>query len=182
VSAAAPDGTLANPPSVHTYPHAPWWAENGQDRPTSIVGNLVRLGAATPEARDVGKRWAVAHFGPSAILENEWLFLAYHAHDYYFTIDEHPNLSECRAATLENIITCAEAAPDEQMYTLFHVAYDPDGSLTRILPSQLLDRALSVLESTQGEDGGWPDQHDLPQWFPSVTITNILMLKRFGRL
>jgi hypothetical protein len=176
------DGSLRNPPEIKDYPIAPWWTEDGgQTQPASIVSNLLRYEKASPKLLETTKQWAQIHLTPEKIRTNEWLFMAYHAHDYFFAIEDFPNLSECRAATVENIIACAEAAPDDQMYTLFHFAYGPDAPISRVIPSQLIDRALTVLEQTQQEDGGWRDQHDLTQWFSTVTILNILVLRRFGR-
>jgi hypothetical protein len=46
----------------------------------------------------------------------------------------------------------------------------------------LLDKMLDTLETTQREDGGWSDQHDMPHWQPAVTMSVLNVLRHYGRL
>lgn len=175
-------GDLRNPPQTRAYPLEWWWREaGGQTMPDSIVGNLIHFGCATPSLIEKTKAWALDHYSPQKILENEWLFMAYHAFDFFFALDEFPDLDKLRRATVDNIIACAEAAPANQYDTLFVFAPTPDSLVARALPPGLLDRYLDALSQAQQEDGRWLDQHNLPQWQPMTTINVLLALRRHGR-
>ena len=176
------DGALGNPESARRYPLAPWWQETGgQTMPDSIVGNLIHFGAATPSLIEKTRRWAVARHSPDSIKANEWLFMAYHAVDYFFAIDDFPNLDAYRAATIENVIALAEKAPESQYYSLFAFAPEPESLIANVLPAGLITTYLDYLESAQQADGSWVDQHNLPQWYPMTTINVLLALRRYGR-
>ncbi len=176
------DGSLRNPPETRAYPLAPWWQEaGGQTMPDSIVGNLMHFGAATPSLTIKTKAWALQRYTPQKILENEWLFMAYHPFDFFFAIDDFPELEALRRATVDNIVACAEAAPANQADSLFAFAPTPESPIARALPAGLLDRFLDALEEGQQDDGRWLDQHNLPQWQPMTTINVLLALRRHGR-
>ncbi len=177
------DGSLRNPPTTRDYPLAPWWQEpGGQTMPDSIVANLIRLDCATPSLVEKTKRWALAHHTPASILANEWLFMAYHAFDFFFAIDDFPDLQDYRQATIDNVVACALAAPDNQVDSLFAFAPNPESLVAQALPAGFTDRCLDLLAAGQQEQGHWRDQHDLPQWFPMTTINALLALRRYGRL
>ena len=97
-----------NPTRLLDYPHAPWWAEGGQTMPDSITGNLTELGLCRPRYRNAPGN-GCEEPGLDHIRANEWLFMAYHAFDYYMNVDDFPDLDTFRAATLENIYACALA-------------------------------------------------------------------------
>ncbi|MCY3780580.1 MAG: hypothetical protein OXG78_09755 [Chloroflexi bacterium] len=177
------DGALQNPPEIRDYPLAPWWQEwGGQTQPDAIVGNLVTFGCATSSLVERTKRWVLANTTPDKILANEWLFMAYHAFDFFFAVDDLPDLQRFRQATIENIVTCALAAPENQFDTVFSFAPTPDSLIANALPNGFIDRCLDVLENAQHEDGHWVDQHNLQQWYPMTTINVLLALRRYGRL
>ncbi|MDE2750866.1 MAG: hypothetical protein OXI34_18045 [Chloroflexota bacterium] len=175
-------GNLLNPPETRDYPLAPWWREQGgQTMPDSIVGNLIRFDSATQSLIDKTARWALAHYTPDKIRRNEWLFMAYHAFDYFFAVDDFPALAGFQNATIENIVACAAKAPENQLDSIFVFAPTPDSMIAKALPEGLLQRSLDLLSSAQQEDGHWRDQHNLPQWYPMTTINVLLALKRYGR-
>lgn len=176
------DGNLRNPESTRRYPLAPWWQEaSGQTMPDSIVGNLIHFGAATPSLVEKTKRWAIARHSLESVRANEWLFMVYHAVDYFFAVDDFPRLDDFRRATIENVITCAEKAPENQYDSLFAFAPEPNSTIAKALPAGLISRFLDHLESAQREDGSWVDQHNLPQWYAMTTINVLLALRRYGR-
>lgn len=175
-------GSLINPPAARDYPLAPWWqSAGGQTMPDSIVGNLIHFGAANPVLIEKTARWALENISPESILENDWLFMAYHAFDFFFAIDELPGLQRYRQATIENIIACAQAAPPAQADSLFRFAPEPASLIAKALPAGVLERNLDALEGSQQADGCWLDQHNLPQWQPVTTINALLALRRYGR-
>ncbi len=175
-------GDLRNPPEARAYPMAPWWQEQGgQTMPDAIVGNLAHFGAAKPSLLQKTKRWVMARHTPKSIRANEWLFMAYHAVDFFFSIDDFPDLDKYRRATIDNVIACAERAPENQYDSLFAFAPQPDSTIAKALPAGLLGRYLDVLENAQQDDGHWLDQHELPQWWPMTTINVLLALRRYGR-
>ncbi len=176
------DGNLRNPESTRRYPLAPWWRDaGGQTMPDSIVGNLIHFGAATPSLADKTRRWAAARHSLESVGANEWLFMAYHAVDYFFAVDDFPRLDDFRRATIENVIACAEKAPESQYDSLFAFAPEPDSTIAKALPKGLITKFLDHLESAQRDDGGWVDQHNLPQWYAMTTINVLLALRRYGR-
>jgi hypothetical protein len=178
-----PDGSLKNPASLLDYPHAPWWIESGgQTMPDSLVGNLARLGLCPPPLAEAARRWVEAHVTLQAVTDNAWLFMAYHAHDYFFGVKDHPDLHIYRAAVLDNLSRLSAAAPDNQTYSIFLFATDPQSGPAIALGAAELGKRLDYLIQSQRDDGAWVDQHDLPQWSPWTTIVNLLALKRFGRL
>lgn len=178
----APDGSLCNPPAVLDYPHAPWWDGGGQTMPDSIVGNLTRLGLVTPSLAETTRAWVQANLTLDKIQANEWLFMAYHAHDYFMNVDNFPDVDTYRTATIQNIIACAEKMPETQYYVLFSFARRPDSRVTRAMPQPIITRALDYLYETQRDDGGWNDEHNLPQWWSYVTIGVLLTLRRYSRI
>ena len=175
-------GNLRNPPETRDYPLEPWWREKGgQTMPDSTVGNLIHFGFATPSLIEKTKAWVLTNCTPAKIQDNEWLFMAYHAFDFFFAVDVLPDLEHFRRATVDNIVACAEAAPENQFDSLFVFAPTPDSMIARALPAGLPDRFLDVLSNTQQPEGNWLDQHNLPQWYPMTTINVLLALKRYGR-
>ena len=175
-------GNLQIPESTRDYPLAPWWQETGgQTMPDSIVGNLMHFGAATETLVDRTRRWASGRHSPQSIKANKWLFMAYHAVDFFFAIDDFPNLDALREATIENVVRCAESVPEDQYHSVFSFAPKPDSPIAKALPTGLLDKCLGSLENAQQEDGCWLDQHNLPQWYPATTINVLLALRRYGR-
>lgn len=177
-----PDGSLKNPPSVLDYPHAPWWNEGGQSIPDSIVGNLIGLGMASPALAENTRKWVQTNLPLEKVKANEWLFMAYHAHDYFFHVNDFPDVETYRAATLANIIECAEKMPDKQYSVIFYFAMWPNGTVSKGIPQHLIDRSLDYLMDTQAEDGSWEDEHGLLHWFPYVTICNLLALRNYSRI
>ena len=176
------EGNLRNPRETRDYPLEWWWKERGgQTMPDAIVGNLIHFGCATPTLVERTKRWILANYTPDKVRENEWLFMAYHAFDFFFAVDEMPDLEEFRRATVDNVVACAVAAPENQYDSLFAFAPTPDSMIAKALPDGLIDRNLDVLANAQQEEGHWVDQHDLPQWYPMTTINALLALRRHGR-
>jgi hypothetical protein len=176
----AADGSLRNPDNLADYPIAPWWKEwGGQKQPDSIVGNLTKLGLVTPKLTETTRPWVKANHTLESIRANEWLFMAYHAFDYFMNVDGFP---EERAATIENIVTCAEKAPEKQSYVLFRFAPKPDSVIAQAVSDAVIQRNLDSLQSSQRDDGGWSDEHDMLVWQPMVTIQVLYTLKQYGRL
>ena len=179
----AEDGSLCNPAALREYPMAPWMIEmGGQKMPDSIVGNLTRLGLVTPSLAESTRRWVQANLSLERVRDNDWLFMAYHAYDYFMNVRDFPDLEEYQFATVQNIVDCAMHAPEKQYYSLFAFAPTPESPVARALPDGLLDRFLDYLRESQRDDGGWSDEHGLPQWMPIVTIGVLHTLKRYGRL
>lgn len=176
------DGFLKNPPETYDYPLAPWWQEDGgQNQPDSIVGNLVHFGKAKPSLIEKTKQWAKTHLTPEKIRANEWLFMAYHGIDFCYALTDDADFEESRQAIVDNIITRAKNTPQDQYYSLLPFVV-PDTAIAKHVPQELLDRYLDYLETAQQDDGSWHDQHELPQWYPMVTINVLLGLRRHGRL
>ena len=178
-----PDGTLRNPENLGKWPLAYWWRDwGGQKEPDSIVGNLHALGLATPALLNVTRHRAEKVHTLKSIRENDWLFMTYHAFDYFMNIDDFPRLTEFRQATLDHTLALAETLAPERYYTLFLFAPDPESEVARALPPATLARCLDHLATTQREDGGWVDEHDLAWWQPITTINVLVALRRYGRL
>lgn len=176
------DGSLKNPPGVLDYPHAPWWESGGQTAPDSITGNLTRLGMCTPSLAESTRRWVQANLTLEKIRANDWLFMCYHAHDYFMNVYDFPDIAAHREATLQNIINLAARAPEKQYYVLFSFAPTPDSPVAKAMPPDIIKRNLDYLAGSQRDDGGWDDENGLPQWQPYATIVTLLALQRFGRL
>ncbi len=175
-----PDGSLDNPASLLQYPHAPWWADmGGQTAPDSITGNLTKIGLCTPSLADSTRLWVREHLTLNTIGRNEWLFMAYHAFDYFMNVDDFPDVETYRQATISNIAACAEKAPEKQWFVLFQFAPTPDSPVAKAVPN-LIKRNLDYLASTQRDDGGWEDEHGIPHWQPVFTILVLMALRRHG--
>ena len=176
------DGNLRNPAETRAYPLEWWWREKGgQTMPDAIVGNLIHFGCATESLVRKTTSWVQANVTLDSIRHNEWLFMAYHAFDFFFAADDFPELEQFRQATVDNIIACALKAPADQYDSLFAFAPRPDSMVARALPDGLLDRCLDTLAEGQQDDGYWRDQHNLPQWYAMTTINVLLALRRYGR-
>ena len=180
------DGALRNPQGLHDYPHAQWWQEGGQDKPTSITGNLIRLNICSPLVREKTQLWVQQNFGLDEIQSNKWLFMCYHAFDYFMNEDEFPDTDLYREAAMENIYQTAlgheERGELHKLFPFFQFAVGPESPVAQNAPPGLIDRILDHLESSQREDGGWDDEHGLDYWQPYFSTLVLLALKRFGRL
>ncbi len=177
------DGSLQNPPTLKDYPIAPWWVEwGGQTAPDSIVGNLTRMGLATPALAETTRRWVQAHHSLDKIHANEWLFMNYHAFDYFMHVSDFPDVEQYRQAVIQNIVDCALKIPEAQYYSFFAFAPTPDSTVAQFLPVERLHHMLDTLQNTQRDDGGWSDQHDMPHWQPAVTMSVLTILQRYGRI
>lgn len=173
-------GKLINPPDLHDYPYAPWWSKDGQNEPDSIVGNLISFGKATEAIIEKTRLWVQKNRTIEHIQSEEWLFMLYHAYDYFMNDLDFPHGTAHREATIARIIELIKSAPEEQYGSIFMFAPQPDSEIAKRIP-EIIQQALDVIESQQEEDGSWHDQHNLAQWFPMTTINNLLTLKRYGR-
>lgn len=175
------DGSLKNPASLHDYPYAPWWKDGGQSMPDSITGNLTALSLVTPELAEKTRQWVHANLTIDKICENGWLFMAYHAYDYFMNVDDFPDIARYRQATISNIRDCARKAPESQYGALLEFAPTPESAVAKTMP-ELVARSLDYLQESQQDDGRWKDEHDLAHWQPATTISALRMLQRHGRL
>jgi len=179
------DGSLQNPPELAEYPRAQWWPE-GQEKPDSITGNLLKFGLCPASVRERTMDWVQNNLTLDDIRSNEWLFMAYHPFDYFMNEDDFPKIYNFREATLENIYqtTLNHEARGEihKLFPFFQFASGPDSVVAQNAPEGLVDRILDHLESAQREDGGWDDEHGLDYWQPYFSTIILLALKRFGRL
>ena len=120
-----------------------------------------------------------------AIAENEWLFMAYRAFDYYMNTEDADNIDGLREATVENIDACAlrheKNGQHNKLFPLFQFVTGPDSNLIQRLSDRLVDRVLDYLETAQRDDGGWDDEHGLKHWQPYFSTVILLALRRFGR-
>ena len=180
-----PDGSLQNPPGLLDYPHAPWWQE-GQSAPDSITGNLMALGLCPPNVKAKTRIWVLANLTMDDVRSNEWLFMAYHAFDYFMNVSDFPDIDDYRAATLENIYACALAHENNgephKLFPILQFASGPESLAAQGAPAGLIDRVLDYLQETQRDDGGWGDEHGLAYWQPHFSTVVLLALKRYGRL
>jgi hypothetical protein len=131
-------------------------------------------------------RWVQANLGLERIRANDWLFMAYHAFDYYMNEADFPSVETYQAAVLENIYACALAHEKKgemnKLFPIFQFASGPDSLVAQEAPAGLVDRILDHLQESQRDDGGWDDEHGLTYWQPYFSTVILLALKRFGRL
>ncbi len=177
------DGSFKAPDTLYKYPHA-WWMARDIDPtiPDSIVGNLKKLKLCTPVLEGSAKKWVSKHLNAEKILSNKWLFMAYHAFDYYSSFEDSDEYAIEKNAMMRNIKECAENATEKQYHTLFQFIKSPMDELAKFLPGTMLDSFLDYLYKSQRDDGGWNDEHGLEYWQPYVTIQILCALKNFGRI
>ncbi len=180
-----PDGSLGNPPGLLDYPRAKWW-ESGQKKPDSITGNLIKLNLCPPTVQERTRNWVLENLTLEKIRSNNWLFMAYHAYDYFFNVVDFPQLEKYQEATLDNIFACAlgheEQGEMNKLFPFFQFAAGSESPVAREAPAGLVDRLLDHLGSSQREDGGWDDEHGLVYWQPYFSTLILSALKRYGRL
>lgn len=176
------DGSLKNPDNLLQYPHAPWWSGGGQSAPDAITGHLIELGLSTPSLELSTAKWVEENLTLEKIKTNEWLFMAYHAHDYFMHVQPTPETEVLKQAAIENIIECAQKVPEKQYFTFFQFATSPDSEIIKAAPAGLVDKFLDYLVGAQREDGGWSDEHGLTYWQPYFSTVVLLTLKRFNRI
>lgn len=174
------DGSLGNPPALLDYPHAPWWNEGGQTAPDSITGNLLTLGKCNPSLAASTRVWADTQLTADAIAATDWLFMNYHAFDYWMQVEDGPGVEALREATIDNILRCAEAAPASQHLTFFDFAPTPHSPVALAADEELIERCLTTVAQGQQEDGGWWDEHNLHQWRTWTTICALLTLRDYS--
>lgn len=176
------DGSLKNPDSLHKYPHASWWSSGGQSAPDSITGNLIKQGICSASLAASTSKWAKSNLTLEHIRANDWLFMAYHAHDYYLNLEDTPENRPFIEATIDNIIRCAQNTTEKNYFTLFQFANSPDTRVAQAMSKGMLNKFLDDLVSSQREDGGWSDEHGLKHWQPYHTIFTLSVLRNYGRL
>jgi hypothetical protein len=178
----AEDGSLQNPAAVLDYPHAPWWNGGGQDIPDAITARLLGFGKCTPFLADSTRRWVQANLTLKEIAATDWLFMNYHAYDYFMQVDDFLDVERLREATIANILRCAEEAPVGQHSAFFDFASTPHSPVALAADNGLIERCLTTVANGQQEDGSWQDEHGLSQWWPWTTICALLTLRAYGRM
>lgn len=177
------DGSFNTPETLFDYPHARWMKEDiNQTIPDSITGNLTKLGICTPTLQESTDQWVRKNLTEEKILSNKWLFMCYHANDYYFNISSHEFNKKCKEATIKNIIECAEKTTENQYHTLFHFVKSRDSELANAIPDGIIDKFIDYLHRSQREDGGWDDEHGLKYWQPYTTIQILCALRNFNKI
>jgi hypothetical protein len=183
----ADDGTFELGERFHAYPHGPWWQAAQRWPPSAIVGRLSQLGAATPKLVERTGRWAAASRPASgtwplvgltredlAGLDAEsWRYALYHYGEYAALAPEWREPVRAKALAL------AEADPGPSGPLSF--GWAPRFRLDD-LSASMRRRHVEAVASSQQEDGGWPDPHDLLQWRPVRTIWALNRLREAGRL
>ncbi len=106
--------------------------------------------------------------------------MLYRPIDYFYGLADDNDLDAYRDVTAETLVELAAATPPEQYGPLPGLLIHPD--LVPQVPERLIDRDLDHLERSQQPGGNWQDQHQLTQWYPLTTISNLVYLKRYGRL
>ena len=174
----ADDGTLINPPDLLDWPHKPWWNEGGQTAPDSIVGNLIRFGKSAAQIEARTQQWVSKNLTIEKIQSNEWLFMAYHAYDYFTNVTGFPDLEAHRAATIENIERTTQSHRNKgefnKLFPLFQFAPTPSTPVAKNTHDDLISFVLDHLESTQRDDGAWDDEHGLAHWQPYFSTIVLL--------
>jgi hypothetical protein len=165
----AESGEFSIGEAFHRYPRAGWWQEVTSWPPDAITGRLAALGAAPPRLRERTARWVAQHLTLEELrgldLES-WRYRLYHYADYFFNV-EAPDAAGWREAIQEKVVELARAQPDAECALGWGwTAALPAGAI----PRELVEKRLTVLASSQEEDGGWPDPHGLLQWRPMHTI------------
>jgi hypothetical protein len=140
------------------------------------------MGMCSASLAESTSSWVHKNLTVDKIKANEWLFMAYHAHDYYLNLDDSPENIPYKETTVNNIINCAKNAAEKNYFTLFQFAGSPNTDVARALPQELINKFLDHLESSQREDGGWNDEHGLKHWQPYFTIVILRVLRNYGRL
>ena len=174
------DGFLIQKPELLDYPHAPWWKDGGQNLPDSIVAGLMYFDKANDAIITKTRTWVQENLTLEAIKQEEWLFMMYHAHDYFHADDDFPDVKMYREATQKRIIELGQQSNDKQLMAIFNFAPTPQSPIAKAAPD-LIEKALNILDSSQQEDGHWADEHDLPQWSTASTTGALLTLRRYGR-
>jgi hypothetical protein len=176
------DGSLKNPDSLRDYPAEPWWIEwNGQKAPDSVVGNLTKIGKSTPSLDASTLKWAQTNLTLNKIQANEWLFMIYHAFDYFMNVDNFHDVQTYRQAVIDNMRSCAEKMPERQYAVILQFAPTPDSMVARAMP-EFVARSLEYVQDTQRDDGGWTDEHNMKHWQPYFTTMILRALSRHNRL
>jgi hypothetical protein len=175
------DGSFKAPDTLYKYPHAWWMAKDiNPTIPDSIVGNLKKLRLCTPVLEESAEQWVSENLTVEKVLANKWLFMAYHAFDYYSSIEESEKYYNAKQAMMRNILECAENATEKQYHTLFQFMKSRTDELYKYIPNNITDSFLDYLSMSQRDDGGWEDEHGLIYWQPYVTIQILCALKNFG--
>ncbi|MFN8531084.1 MAG: hypothetical protein U0670_20975 [Anaerolineae bacterium] len=178
-----PDGSLKNPASLRDYPAAPWWNEwGGQTAPDSIVGNLARWNFDINSLKPATMAWVENNLTEQQIQGTEWLFMAYHAYDYYMGMSEslHPAYKLRSALTKQTISHLIETTKPEQYGDVFRFIPDSAWNSSIRISDARWHHILDTLENAQQPDGSWHDQHELSQWYSYSTIRILYGLKSHG--
>ncbi len=129
------DGSLANPAAVLDYPHAPWWNGGGQHIPDAITARLLRFGSCTSSLASSTRRWVEKNLTLKDVQATDWLFMNYHAHDYFFRWTTFLTWKKCGRRRLP--ISCAAPKPRPRASTSASLSSRP-----RPIPQWLWPRTM----------------------------------------
>jgi hypothetical protein len=189
----AETGTFSVGAEFHAYPRAEWWQGVGEWPPLAIVGRLAALGAATERLLRRTARWVEQSQagapqewpagGPTmaelaGLNRENWRYRLYQYGDYFMNVAA-PDAEHWRATIVAKTIELAREQPDAECALGWGWAAKLP---TDAIPTELIEKRLAGLATSQQEDGGWPDPHGLPQWRPLNTIWALKTLREFGRL
>jgi hypothetical protein len=176
------NGALTNPSKLLDYPFSPWWGGGGQTIPASITGNLIRHGLCSELISSRTAYWVKDNLNVDQIKKTDWLFMNYHAVDYFTNVEQTIENRALKKVALEQVVKCTAVIPEKQYFTYFQFAPAPDCEVGKATPEELVGKFLDYLEGAQREDGGWDDEHGLAYWQPYFTIVILNALRNYGRL
>lgn len=177
------DGTWRFTPEVYEDQLPPWfkaWQWPNLNPSCPIAGLLKQMGAGSDRLHMRVEQLFAREAKVSDLVSSEYYNVKPYA-DYFQTEWQHPLAELYRSGVVWWLIR-QDAEPtgmDASHFLSF--APSPQSAVAKRLPPEALNRQLDRLQAEQAEDGGWPTPYD-PAWRGWLTVTNLLILRAYGRV
>lgn len=177
------DGTWRFAPEIYAAELAPWfqgWQWPNLNPSCTLAGLLKELGLGSERLHGRVER-LFAQLAQVADLAGDDFYAA-RPYVYYFLPDwSHSRRELYLSGVLWWLIRQHVNGKLADSEHFFAYVRHPRTYTGRMLPAAILAERLSMLESEQADDGGWPSPYN-DAWRGWITVQNLLTLKAFNRI
>jgi hypothetical protein len=177
------DGGWRFGPEIYKHELAPWfqgWQWPALNPTCTLAGLLKQLGLGSEGLHTRVEELFARLARPDDLLGDD--FYSVRPYAYWFLPEQpHPQRELYISGVLWWLIRQHTANTIADGGHFFEYIRGPHTYTGRLLPAAILEQRLDQLAAEQTEDGGWPSPY-APAWRPWITVQNLLVLQRFGRL
>jgi hypothetical protein len=177
------DGTWRFTPEIYQGELAPWfqnWQWPNLAPSCSIAGLLRQMGVGSERLHNRVSALFQRLARPEDLLGNDYYTVRPYA-CYFLSSWDFPQSEYYRWGVVWWMTRVHLANPDLDAAHWLDFVPQPRSSIAQRLPPALLAEELGQLAAGQSEDGGWSTSDD-PAWRGWNTVTNLLILRAYGKI